>query len=265
MPELPEVDAIVGVARRHSVGNTLSSVEVVRQNGKYFEKDKLPRPGAKVSGVFRVGKYVSIDFEGDDPSIVAHNAMTGYFDWEHEPWTFDYVEGDRESIEDDVRVRFTFADGKVLRFHDTRLFGFMFLSDLGAPLHGPELLTTPHMSPKLRIITLEEFWKGMQVKTPVKVHLMDQDFVSGIGNIYSSESCHAAGVDPRVPSNSLSPDEVAVLHASILWTLGNCIPQVRYDWLKVYRQASCGTCGDGVTRIKLGGRSTFFCPKCQPR
>ncbi len=261
MPELPEVDAIAGVAKKYAVGSTLRAVEVVRQNGKYF-RDGLPTGGRVVTTVERVGKYISISFD-EGPSVILHNAMTGYLDWEHEPWTFDYVEADRESDESDVRVRFLFEDGKVLRFHDARLFGFMFLSDLGAPVDSPELMRTPNMAPNLRIMSLIGFWRGLQTKTPVKVRLMDQSFLAGIGNIYSAEACHVAGIDPRRPSDSLIPEEVSVLHAALVWVVDHCIPQVRYDWLNVYRRTSCGTCENGVSRIKLGGRSTFFCKECQ--
>jgi formamidopyrimidine-DNA glycosylase len=112
-------------------------------------------------------------------------------------------------------------------------------------------------------MTQKEFLEGLSVRTPIKVRLMDQSFVGGIGNIYSAEACHIAGIDPRHRSNSLTAKEAGVLQDALVWSVSNCIPQVRYDWLNVYRRASCGTCGRSVTRIKLGGRSTFFCDKCQ--
>lgn len=265
MPELPEVDAIAGVARKYAVGNTITGIEIVRWNGKYFSAPDGPLMMGPwpVADVRRLGKQVVLSLSLPMRSyVVVHNAMTGYFDWEHEPWTFDYVEGKREAEEFDVRVKFHFLDGKVLRFHDARLFGSMKLvGDL--PSTAPELIATPNGYADRPIMTIREFWDGLRVKTPVKVRLMDQTFLVGIGNIYSSEACHVAGIDPCRPSNSLLPEEVSVLHASLVWVVDHCIPQVRYDWLNVYRRTSCGTCSNAVTREELGGRSTFYCEECQ--
>lgn len=263
MPELPEVDAITGVVRRHAVDNTLTAVEVVRQNGKYFQAGP-PEVDRRVTSVARIGKYIQISFV-QGPAIIIHNAMTGYFDWKHEPWTFDYVEGKRESTESDVRVRFDFTDGKILRFHDARLFGFMFESDLGAPLHGPELMTTPNMHPNLREISLEEFARGIfsEKKRTIKSLLMDQDFLSGIGNIYSNEGLHLAGVDPRTISDQMNPSQVPILLDALRCCVEHSIPTVRYDWLKVYRRSNCGTCSGKIMRVEIEKRSTFICDRCQ--
>lgn len=256
------MDAIAGVARKYAAGNSIVQVEVIRWNGKYFATPGGPFfiRAIDVKEVHRVGKQVV--FTLDRGYMVVHNAMTGYFDWEHEPWTFDYVEGKREATEGDVRVRFHFADGNVLRFHDARLFGKMTIQ-MELPETGPELMLTPNGMATRHIMTLDEFYTGLQVKKPVKARLMDQHFFSGIGNIYASEACHIAGIDPCVPSKSLTPAEVSVLHSSLRWVVDQCFPQVRYDWLNVYRRTSCGSCGDPIKRVKLAGRSTFFCPRCQ--
>jgi formamidopyrimidine-DNA glycosylase len=268
MPELPEVDAIAGVARKYAVGGTIRSIGVLRNAGKYFGGDKgssfamlLADGNCDIRNVYRLGKRVVFELTTDG-FMVIHNAMTGYLDWEHDPWTFDYVEGKRKSTDSDVRIRFHFEDGKVMRFHDARLFGS---ADFRAtlPVTAPELMVTPNMMPGRPIMTLEQFYRGLQVETPVKSFLMDQEFLAGIGNIYASEACHTAGIDPRRPANSLSPGEVSVLHASLKWVVDHCIPQVRYDWLNVYRRASCMDCGKEITKVKLGGRSTFFCERCQ--
>lgn len=269
MPELPEVDAIAGVARKYAPGGSIEKVEVLRGNGKYLgvPKGNMDRfkfaPGTfDVTDVFRLGKVVVFETTSG-AYMVVHNAMTGYFDWEHEPWTFDYVEGKRKATGNDVRVLFRFVDGKALRFHDARLFGSIRMEHT-LPQTPPELMATPNGVLGVRIMTLQEFYQGLQVRTPVKVRLMDQTFVGGVGNIYASESCHLAGIDPRRSSDSLHPEEVSVLHASLVWSMSNCIPQVRYDWLKVYRRTSCMTCGKKISKVKLGGRSTSFCEGCQP-
>ena len=273
MPELPEVDAIAGVVKKYAKGNSIVNFEIVRWNGKYFNGPDGPLVGPKQCGgkwdvddVFRLGKQVVIQIPLPPRSyplyLIVHNAMTGYFDWEHEPWTFDYVEADRDPREDDVRVKVHFSDGKVLRFHDSRLFGSMKItSDL--PETPAELVKTPHGMTGRPVMGLRRFYEGLQVRTPIKVRLMDQTFVGGIGNIYSVEALHAAGIHPSTRSNRLSPEEACVLHAALVWSVDHSIPQVRYDWLNVYRRTSCGTCGFPVKRYKLGGRATFVCESCQ--
>ena len=269
MPELPEVDAIAGQARKYAPGGSIHTIEVLRGTGKYLKADKgktmdyRVSPGhLEVNDVFRLGKVVVFELTSGG-YITVHNAMTGYLDWEHDPWTFDYVEGKRESLDSDVRVKFHFTDGNVLRFHDVRLFGSV---DITAelPKFPPELMVTPNGFPGVRIMTLEEFYAGLQeTNAPIKARLMDQRFVGGIGNIYSVEALHVAGIHPDRMSHWVSPEEASVLHASLLWVVDHCIPQVRYDWLNVYRRTSCGTCGKPVSRVKLKGRSTFFCERCQ--
>ncbi len=268
MPELPEVDAIAGVVRRYAVGGSITNIEVLRWNGKYFTTPDGPlfgilKNGAEVADVYRVGKYVAIALTGGG-YIVIHNAMTGYFDWEHEPWTFDYVEGKRKKeTTSDIRVQFHFKDGKILRFHDSRLFGRMSLrKDL--PQVGPELMQTPNGLVGRPIISSAEFYQGLQSSTKeIKVRLMDQDFISGIGNIYSNEACHRSGVKPTVLSNLIGLAESDSLYQSLRYVVDQCFPQVRYDWLKVYRRTSCGTCGNDVKRIEIKNRATFYCGVCQ--
>ncbi len=266
MPELPEVDAITGVARQFAVGNAIIGIDVVRWNGKYFSTQNGPIPGAigpglDVKDVYRVGKYVVFDLHHG--KIVVHNAMTGYFDWEHQPWTFDYVEGKRKSTEHDVRVKFNFKDGKVLRFHDSRLFGRMELRK-DVPKVGPELMHTPNGFVGRPIITEDEFYAGLQASAKeVKARLMDQDFFSGIGNIYANEACHRAGIKPNVASNVIGRLESDSLLQALRDVVGSCFPQVRYDWLKVYRRTSCGTCGNQVKRTDIKKRATFYCGVCQ--
>ncbi len=265
MPELPECDWLAGVVKRHALGNSLKTIEVVRANKHYFgmvapTKGVLVVP-VPINDVFRVGKQVVMDT--GDWKLVTHNAMTGYFDWEHEPETFDYVEGARTSTDADVRVRLTFVDGKVLRFHDARLFGRMNWEPY-LPVVGPELMLTPHghnQFPVIRPYDLWELFDGQQ--KPIKHMLMDQRVLAGIGNIYASEGCHLAGIDPNMPAGTLSLYEIDLLLEALRCVVSNCIPTVGYQWLKVYRRDRCGTCDSPVIRTMTKGRATFACGRCQ--
>lgn len=273
MPELPEVDAITGVVARHAVGNDLQQVDVVR--GEYMRQKvplgtvpKVPawQGSSRIHRVYRLGKRVIMESMAHwgPTSIVSHMMMTGYYDWEHEPWTFDYVEGRRTSTDSDVRVRFRFRDGKVLRFHDARLFGVI-ESHMGVPAQdAPELMPTPHMMPGARVIDLNGFAEAvLRDRRPVKEVVMDQSVLAGVGNIYANEACHLARIDPHTIGSDVHPMQVPVLLAALRGVVSHSIPTVRYDWLNVYRRERCGTCGAGITRSKVAGRATFMCNKCQ--
>lgn len=271
IPELPEVEAITGVARRHAAGNNLTGIEIIRWNGKYFNSPSgplFPNRGWDVSDVCRIGKHIVFRLPHPDPSLwesylIVHNAMSGYFDWEHEPWTFDYVEGPRDPSGSDVRVRLLFGDGKVLRFHDSRLFGRMRISG-ELPITGPELLQTAHAFPGLPVITLPQFAARIRAtRRPIKSLLMDQSFVAGIGNIYANEACHLAAINPHLPAHLVPPATIPNLLEALRCAVLHSIPQVRYQWLNVYRRSVCGSCGRPVVRTEIDKRATFHCERCQ--
>lgn len=280
MPELPEVEAITAVARKHAAGNSLMDIDIVRWNGKYFHSPSGPSAlflGPKwnptpvpVGDVRRVGKHVVFTLphpeypeRWPDAYLIVHNAMSGYFDWEHEPWTFDYVEGARRSTDSDVRVRFMFMDGKVIRFHDSRLFGSMRISG-ELPKSGPELLQTANAFPGLPVITLPQFagriWTD---RRPVKEVLMDQSFVAGLGNIYANEACHLAALNPHTPANQVAPAIIPSLLEATRCAVLHSIPKVTYQWLNVYRRSACGSCKGPITRSEIAKRATFHCERCQ--
>lgn len=264
MPELPEVDVITGVAARHSIDRLITQVEILRQpkNLAYFgEANSVKLIGRTVKSVFRRGKHVMFLLD-DARFIECHNAMTGYWDWGHDPWTFDYVEGAR-SPDGDVRVRLTFDNGDVLRFHDLRFFGHLRITS-SIPQLGPELMLTPNGMPDAPVIDLKTFAEGLWRETrTVKEVLMDQSFVTGIGNIYANEGCHVAAVDPRWPACSVPPRNVPLLLEALRGVVSRCMTTVKYGWLDVYRRTSCGTCGGSVERCLVAKRATFVCNTCQ--
>lgn len=218
--------------------------------------------GMRIERVFRRGKRVIIDF-GGTWYLDCHNAMTGYWDWEHDPWTFDYVEGPRESSETDVRVKLHFEEGLSLRFHDSRMFGRI-SAVREVPGVGPELMETPNMMPGAPIITIRQFAEWvLSERRPIKLALMDQSRMAGIGNIYANEGCHLAGIDPHVAGMDLRPGQVPILLEALRCVVSHSIPTVQYQWLKVYRRDLCGSCDGSVTRTEIAKRATFMCKRCQ--
>ena len=254
---------ITSVAARHSIGQRIDSVEVVRQpaNNAYF--GDISPVGSTIVRVYRRGKHVLFELDGGR-WIDCHNAMTGYWDYEDDPWSFDYVEGPRDAGSH-VRVRMSLSNGRVLRFNDARFFGRLrVVSSADLPRPGPELLQTTWGGAGAPVITLEQFADRVsRDRHPIKVLLLDQGFVAGIGNIYANEGCHLAGIDPRTPGCDLGDDRIPLLLEALRCVVLHCIPTVTYQWLKVYRRPRCGSCGSVVVRVKLAGRSTFTCETCQ--
>lgn len=277
MPELPEVETFVQKLREWvPVGSVITNPISVFRFGKgkqrYLpdgEKDKLF--GSEIQSIERHGKMIL--FRMDDGLMLCHNAMSGFWDTSEDHWTFDYVEGKRVSTDKDVRVWMRIDLGgyfKTLRFHDTRKFGSLrfyenFQTVPALEKLGPEAIQTDcSIGPA---ITRSIFEAKMKVSTKsVKETLMDQSFVAGIGNIYSSEICHDACVDPRVLGFQLESKQLGWLFESMQATLELAIHcKLAYgDYLRVYREKSCNDCGKKISSVKLAGRSTYFCTHCQP-
>lgn len=238
---------------------------------------------AQVQQIYRRGKFIIFDMGGMNakgPVMVCHNAMSGFWDVDYEPWTFDYVEGKRQSKDSDVRVEILAIrqgrDGRSaescrFRFHDARKFGSLryFESKDLMPksfyLLGPEAIATPCMQP-----TAVGTWNVLDLgiildrnKRSIKEILMDQNNVAGIGNIYANEALWDAGIDPRRPGKDLTRDEMWRLFKSCQLVLQDALPSLDYSLLCVYRREKCPNCGSGIIAEKIKGRGTYRCPRCQ--
>jgi formamidopyrimidine-DNA glycosylase len=211
----------------------------------------------------RRGKYLLLHL--DRGILSFHLRMTGRLylveqDGEGDPWT---------------RARFALG-GRDLIFSDARKFGRISwladLSSLEARL-GPE--------PFDALLTPELFASRIRANTPIKVRLLDQSVLAGIGNIYADEGLHRAGIHPVRRAGDLSLEEMAKLLAALRATLLQAI-DLQGATIGWYRQANgqkghsqeqfkvygrtgqpCLRCGISVERLLLAGRATHFCPRCQ--
>jgi len=276
MPEMPEVETMVRRLQSWK-GWRITDVKVdVRMSSKAAKKF-LPGDeynsviGQGIVDVYRRGKFII--FMTSSGAILAHNAMSGYWDMLEDPWTFDYVEGQRASTDADVRVMFKlemFGEQKTLRFHDARMFGsvrYMDPTQLAVKLSklGPEADHTMSLYEPVQVLTSEHFnalctghYKS------VKELLMNQDKIAGIGNIYASEACWFAGVDPHRTSDSLTGVERNRLFLGIRSVLRQALERrLDYGGLKVYRRKQCQNCESPIITDKIKGRSTYWCARCQ--
>lgn len=269
MPELPEVETIRGQLEKEIVGQTI--VEV------WYDRPKMLRPspavfvegaqGKKIVGVRRRAKLLVFELGGS--FFVCHPRLSGRL----------FVRQKDDQPDDYAHVVLKFKGNKELRFAEMRLFGYMqYLPDQASlekilSKYGPEPLDD---------LTADKFYSILQkVARPVKIVLLDQSKLSGVGNIYANDALFLARIHPQTPAKSLAREQSDRLlkqleqvlkeglkygGASDQWYLQVHGEKGSYqEHFKVYGRTGqeCGVCGTKIERIALGGRGTFYCPKCQ--
>lgn len=270
MPELPEVETIVRDLARTLPGRVVGAVEVLRPDlieGEPPGEFAGALTGRRVEAVLRRAKNIVVRL--DDGLLVVNLGMTGRL----------LVAAPGEPPPSHPGVQFALDDGRTLWYHDVRRFGRLQRFSSAAWLARDAALGVEPLGEAFTPEALHRALLGS--RSPVKVRLMDQRRVVGVGNIYASEALYRAGIDPHRPANSLSPAEARRLHDAVRAVLGEAI-DFRGTTLLDYRDASgeqggfaarlrvydragepCRTCGAPIVRTVQGGRSTFHCPACQ--
>lgn len=281
MPELPEIETIKLGLQRRIIGLKIQKIQIL--SPKSFIGTPNPVEGQKVLKVWRKAKILGVDL--NKISLLFHLKMTGQLIYEDgkrliggHP-TPDMV---GKMPNSHTRVIFGFSDGSHLYFNDQRRFGWVkvtrsvILSKAKDLINlGPEPLEKEFTWQILKQNLLKH--KNM----PVKVTLMDQNVVSGVGNIYANEACFDARIDPRKKVKELNDEEYKSLHRGVLSALRDGIKHggstrahfvdpaghkgYFLDYAYVYGRAShpCKKCGTDIKKVQLGGRGTYFCPNCQ--
>ena len=248
-----------------------NAMRIIRRHGRRKEfADKLI--GRKVLKSDRRGKYVLLSLDNGDV-LVVHFAMSGQF-----------VRGTkRVPLPPHTHVVITFQQGGDLRFVDPRTFGEMFVT-AGDELGKVKELQHIAIDPLDHVFTWQSFGGQMaQRESKLKQLLMDQKFISGLGNIYSDEVLFAAGLRHDRLSDTLSSQEVRRLYRSLQEVLQEAIryrgttledeayldlfgkPGEFQNELKVYGRQGlpCRRCRTPIQTVKISGRSAYFCPQCQ--
>ncbi len=278
--ELPEVEVMRRDLEKDVVGRKIAAAEVrpsknamriIRRHGRRKEfADRLI--GRKVLKSDRRGKYVLLSLDNGDV-LVVHFAMSGQF-----------VRGNkRVPLPPHTHVVITFQQGGDLRFVDPRTFGEMFVTP-GDDLGKVKELQHIAIDPLDHVFTWQSFGGQMaQRESKLKQLLMDQKFISGLGNIYSDEVLFAAGLRHDRLSDTLSSQEVRRLYRSLQEVLQEAIryrgttledeayldlfgkPGEFQNELKVYGRQGlpCRRCRTPIETVKVSGRSAYFCPQCQ--
>jgi formamidopyrimidine-DNA glycosylase len=277
MPELPEVETVRRMLEGAIPGRRIARARVSRKRLRTSSLASLPRKltGRAFVKPRRTGKFLLLDMEGG-VTLLSHLGMSGR-------WLFWPPTRKPDPSIDHVHLKLVFDDGATLWFQDVRRFGMLrvvatdrLANDASLKLLGPDPLAVPRDGPALRAA-------AHGARTSIKVWLLDQRRIAGLGNIYASEVLFRARVDPRRRAGALSPEEwsrvaveiPAVLEESIA-RMGTTFSTYRTIWnepgqygeaLLVYDRAGepCRNCGTQLLRIVQAGRSTFFCPRCQRR
>jgi len=273
VPELPEVEYVRRELRRAMVGARIGQVILRRANLRLaFTTDFAERlEGQTVRAVNRRAKYLLVELSSTDV-LVMHLGMSGWFTVEGPAEAGSHYDLDKHD-----HVVFEMSNGKTVIFNDPRRFGFMkVLSPAG--LAADPALASLGPEPLARTFTAAALAAALDGrKTPLKVALLDQKTVAGLGNIYACEALHVARLSPKRRASTLVTRsgepraEVVALAAAIRLVLKDAIANrhraAGEDRFRVYdhRGERCPRrgCPGTITRIIQAGRSTFFCPVCQ--
>ncbi len=272
MPELPEVETMRAALEKAAAGALLRRVEV--RDGKIVlgRSDEFARRlrGKHFVAFGRHGKVLQLKLDNGD-ILLAHPRMTGKF----------LLVPPRHKLPDYARVIFYLDRELRLVFADLRRFGRL---ELVSPEGLPEAQLLRQLGPDALDIESRQLYEGLQKRrVALKVALMDQKLLAGLGNIYAAEILHRCGWHPCVPAHELTLPHTrqltkqihAVLHEAIQTggtTIADYLSPEGHaggfrEHLRVYGRAGekClrRGCPGFIQRMVLGGRSTFYCPLCQ--
>ncbi len=274
MPELPEVETIRRALAANLPGRQVIRVLVRDARLRWpVVADRLKKlvTGKQIVAVARRAKYLLVELAGGDHLII-HLGMSG---------RLLFLTSD-QPFEKHDHIVFTFADGAQLRFRDPRRFGMV------DAVPAAELATYPRLA-SLGMEPLAKstshaalFARAKRLQRPIKNLLMDSTFLVGVGNIYASEALFYAQIHPETPSLALSEEHWRTLLGQVRRVLRKAIAKggtTLNDFvdsngetgyfqlsLAVYgrEKQPCPRCKSEIARVVQVGRSSFFCPKCQP-
>lgn len=277
MPELPEVETV-----RRGLDRVTLHQQI--EGGDVLLARTIAHPvsiadfltglnGVKIAQWHRRGKYLLAELEESAGWLGVHLRMTGQLLW---------LQRDA-ALHKHTRVRLFFEGGRELRFVDQRTFGKIWWVPPEQPpeniISGLKKLGPDPFSPEFSVDYLTQ--KLQNRRRPIKTALLDQELVAGIGNIYADEALFLSKVPPTTLCTALSREQFSRLRDAIIRVLQASIDaggttfsnflnvqgiNGNYGGVAwVYNRVGepCRLCGTAVGRVRLAGRSTHFCPKCQ--
>lgn len=270
MPELPEVETVRRVLKKNLIGLRITDIDVrysqmIENDLEFFKENVINK---EITDIKRIGKYLI--FILNDGAIISHLRMEGkYF------YVNDYSIDNKH-----VHLIFKLSNGYSLMYQDVRKFGRVVYKDINdlyttKPLNS--LGIDPILAKEIEINTIYD--KIINKTIPIKSTLLEQSIICGLGNIYVDEVLHKANILPTRLSNTITLDEVKlIIEASISiltkaieykgttirsYTSSLGIKGEYQQFLAIHTKTNCTICNEGVSKIKIGGRTTYYCQKCQ--
>jgi formamidopyrimidine-DNA glycosylase len=281
MPELPEVESIRLQLEKFIIGHKINGLEIRWQNIFSGEKNKIL--GSRIIDARRFGKALVIDFENGF-SLVIQIKMTGQLIYKgpnkHKaeglsPKVLGGLGGKH------THIVFKLDRGGILYYNDVRKFGRIMVAE-SKKLKAESKFLAKLGQEFLKDMTLEKFSKILKNSgKPIKILLMEQDKMAGVGNIYANDALWLAAINPQLPANNLQQEQQRKLFKAIETVLKEGIKrggaselafvtpdggEGHYqDFTLVYgrEKEPCKKCKTQIRKVKLGGRGTYYCPKCQ--
>lgn len=270
MPELPEVETVRRVLKENLIGLRITDLDVrysqmIENDLEFFKENVINK---EITDIKRIGKYLI--FILNDGAIISHLRMEGkYF------YVNDYSIDNKH-----VHLIFKLSNGYLLMYQDVRKFGRVVYKN-NNELYTTKPLNSLGVDPILdKEIEIKTIYDKIVNKTiPIKSTLLEQTIICGLGNIYVDEVLFQSNILPSRLSNTITLEEtklivessVAILSKAIMYkgttirsyTSSLGIKGEYQQFLKIHTKAICNTCNDNVSKIKIGGRTTYYCAKCQ--
>lgn len=283
MPELPEVETLKRQLEKKVKGKIIKEVDIISPKNFIGRKEEII--GKKIVEINRFGKVLSLKLiDGKNRNSIflnIHLKLTGELLYANDVNNAVFNEvipftKTNKMPANTTRVIIKFNDGSGLFFNDLRKFGWMKIKDQPEKPKGIDVLSND-----FTLVFFSNLVK--KSKKPIKILLMDQEKITGVGNIYANDALFLAKIHPKRRSDTLNEIEIKNLFKSIRKIIEQGIKHggssgadeafVQIDGTKgkhqrfflVYQRENlpCPVCGTLIKRIKQGGRSSFFCPKCQ--
>ena len=270
MPELPEVETVRRVLSNEIVGTTITGIDVYYKNIIEDDLDYFLNHvvGKKITSLSRLGKYLIFNLE--DGAIISHLRMEGkYF----------YLPKDSE-LNKHIHVVYKLSNDYILCYQDTRKFGRMVYKsneDLYTTAPLSKIGKEPFLANNLNV--LEIYHQIIKRNLPIKTVLLEQSIITGLGNIYVDEVLYASKILPDRPASQITIDEVysiisesdRILSLAIekkgttirSYTSSLGVKGGYQDFLKVHTKTICQACNSPIEKMKIGGRTSYYCKNCQ--
>ncbi len=273
MPELAEVRTVARTLNERIVGKkiidiTINYGKIIDGDLEDFEKNVT---NSYILSVDNYGKWLFISL--GEYTIMSHLRMEGKY----------FIKGTKDPVEKHEHVIFHLDDGSDLRYHDTRKFGRMRLVKTEEIYKTPEIAKLG-IEPDNKALTGEYLYNMVHdSKLPIKSLLLDQSIINGLGNIYTNEVLFAAGIHPETEGNKITLKDAKKMveesrkiitkatemggttirsYTSSLGVYGSYQSELK---VQSRDKEKCLVCGSDIKKIRVGGRGTYFCPKCQKR